>query len=111
MLVSMLHRVTRHGSALVGVPLFCWWLVAAASGEGAYNDFYALARSPFGYVVGIGLTLNFFQHMMSGVRHLVMDTGAAFEIRTAKKTSMATFAGSVLLTALVWGAVYLHKGF
>jgi succinate dehydrogenase / fumarate reductase cytochrome b subunit len=111
MLVSILHRVTGHGNALVGVPLFCWWLVAAASGEEAYNDFYALARSPFGYIVGIGLTLNFFQHMMSGVRHLVMDTGAAYEIRTAKKTSMATFAGSILLTALVWGAIYLHKGF
>ena len=111
MLVSILHRVTGHGNALVGVPLFVWWLVAAASGEEAYNNFYELARSPVGYIIGIGLTLNFFQHMASGLRHLVMDTGAAFEIQTAKRTSTATFFFSTIMTALVWGAVYMHKGF
>lgn len=111
MLVSILHRVTGHGNALVGVPLFVWWLVAAASGEDAYNDFYAVATSWFGYVVGIGLTLNFFQHMGSGLRHLVMDTGAGYEIQTAKSTALATFFFSIIMTALVWGAVYLHKGF
>lgn len=111
MLVSILHRVTGHGNALVGAPLFVWWLVAAASGEEAYNDFYAVATSWFGYVVGIGLTLNFFQHMGSGLRHLVMDTGAAYEIQTAKRTALATFFFSIIMTALVWGAVYLHKGF
>lgn len=111
MLVSILHRVTGHGNALVGAPLFVWWLVAAASGEDAYNDFYAVATSWFGYVVGIGLTLNFFQHMGSGLRHLVMDTGAGYEIQTAKSTALATFFFSIIMTALVWGAVYLHKGF
>lgn len=111
MLVSILHRVTGHGNALVGVPLFVWWLVAAASGEQAYNDFYELARSPFGYLVGIGLTLNFFQHLGSGLRHLVMDTGAGYEIQKSKKMATATFFFSVLMTVLVWGTIYLHKGF
>jgi len=111
MLVSILHRVTGHGNALVGVPIFVWWLVAAASGEAAYNSFYEIARSPIGYLVGIGLTLNFFQHMASGLRHLVMDTGAAYEIQTSKRTALFTFVFSGLMTALVWGAIYLHKGF
>ncbi len=110
MLVSILHRVTGHGNALVGVPLFVWWLVAAASGEAAYNNFYEIARSPIGYIVGIGLTLNFFQHMGSGLRHLVMDTGAAYEIGTSKRTALATFAFSITMTAIVWIAIYLHKG-
>lgn len=111
MLVSILHRVTGHGNALVGVPLFVWWLVAAASGEAAYNNFYEIARSPIGYLVGIGLTLNFFQHVGSGLRHLVMDTGAAYEIGTSKRTALATFAFSITMTAIVWIAIYLHKGF
>lgn len=111
MLVSILHRVTGHGNALVGVPIFVWWLVAAASGEEAYNDFYEIARSPIGYIVGIGLTLNFFQHMASGTRHLVMDTGAAYEIKTSKRTALATFVFSITMTAIVWLAVLLHKGF
>lgn len=111
MMVSILHRVTGHGNALVGVPLFVWWLVAAASGPEAYETFYTVARSPIGYIVGIGLTLNFFQHVGSGLRHLWMDTGAGYEIQKAKKTALATFFFSVLMTIIVWGAVYLYKGF
>jgi succinate dehydrogenase / fumarate reductase cytochrome b subunit len=111
MAVSILHRVTGHGMALVGVPLFVWWLVAAATGEDAYATFYELARSPFGYFVGVAFTYTFFQHMMSGLRHLVMDTGAAFEIQTAKRTATSTFVFAAILTALTWLAIYLHKGF
>ena len=32
MLVSILHRVTGDGMALVGVPLLVWWLYAIAAG-------------------------------------------------------------------------------
>jgi succinate dehydrogenase / fumarate reductase cytochrome b subunit len=111
MALSIMHRVTGHGMALVGVPLFVWWLVAAATGEEAYGTFYELARSPFGYLVGVGFTYVFFQHMLSGLRHLVMDTGAAFEIQTSKRTATAAFVLAPVLTALTWLAIYLHKGF
>ena len=105
-------RLDLPGVALVslGAVLLVWWLGAAASGEAAYNNFYEIARSPIGYIVGIGLTLNFFQHMGSGLRHLVMDTGAAYEIGTSKRTALATFAFSITMTAIVWIAIYLHKG-
>ena len=32
MAVSILHRVTGAGLAMVGLALLVWWLVAAASG-------------------------------------------------------------------------------
>ena len=34
-------------------------------------------RMPIRLIVLIGLTWGFFQHLLSGIRHLVMDTGAA----------------------------------
>ena len=43
-----------------------------------------LAAHPVGLVVLVGLTWAFFQHLLSGVRHLVMDTGAGFELGTNK---------------------------
>jgi succinate dehydrogenase / fumarate reductase cytochrome b subunit len=110
MLVSILHRATGDGMALVGVPLFLWWLVALAGGEESYATFRAFAVSPFGYIFWIGLTLSFFQHVGSGVRHLVMDTGAAFEIKTAKRTAQSTFLFSIPMTALVWAIVWFAKG-
>lgn len=110
MLVSILHRATGNAMAFGAVLLFCWWLVAAATGPAWYDVFYAVATSWFGILVGVGFTLVFFQHMMSGLRHLVMDTGAGLEIQASRKMAAATFFGSVGLTVLTWAAILLTKG-
>jgi succinate dehydrogenase / fumarate reductase cytochrome b subunit len=60
------------------------------------------AAHPAGLVVLIGLTWSFFQHLLSGIRHLVMDTGQAFELGVNKTFAVLTIVGSVLLTALLW---------
>jgi succinate dehydrogenase / fumarate reductase cytochrome b subunit len=110
MTVSIFHRATGTAMATGGVVLFLWWLAAAATGAEAYATFYKVATGWFGVLVGVGLTWVFFQHLMSGIRHLVMDTGAGLEIATNKRFAMMTFVGSVLLTALTWGAILYGKG-
>ena len=50
----------------------------------------------------IGLTWSFFQHLLSGIRHLVMDSGAGFELGINKTFAVLTIVGSVLLTAILW---------
>ena len=102
MLVSILHRITGAGLATVGAAALVWWLVAAASGEEAYESFTDWATSWIGIVIGVGLTWAFFQHTLSGLRHLVMDIGAGFEIERNKFWATATLAGSILLTAALW---------
>lgn len=108
MAVSILHRVTGSGMATVGTILFVWWLAALASGPAAYAaflDVFTLDSGKLniaGYVFGIGLTLSFFQHMASGVRHLFMDAGANFELGANKRTAVATFFVSIVLTAAFW---------
>ena len=57
---------------------------------------------PVGLFVLVGLTWSFFQHLLSGIRHLVMDSGAGFELNTNKRFAILTVVGSVLLTALLW---------
>jgi succinate dehydrogenase / fumarate reductase cytochrome b subunit len=110
MAVSIVHRATGSAMAFGGVILFLWWLVAAATGAEAYATFYKVATGWFGMLVGVGLTWVFFQHMMSGIRHLVMDTGAGLEIAVNKRLATMTFVGSVLLTALTWGVILSGKG-
>ena len=102
MLVSILHRVTGAGLSIVGLAALTWWLLSIAGGSDAYLDFTAISASPIGLVVLIGLTWAFFQHLLSGVRHLVMDTGAAFELDTNKRFAVLTIIGSLLLTAALW---------
>ena len=109
MLVSILHRVTGGGLATVGAIALVWWLVAAASGADAYATFTGWATSWIGIVVAVGLSWALFQHTLSGLRHLVMDIGAGFEIRKNKFWAMMTIAGSTVLTALLWLYIGLEK--
>ena len=102
MLVSILHRITGGALTIVGLALLTWWLMAIAEGGEAYADFNAAARHPLGLVVLVGLTWAFFQHLLSGIRHLAMDSGAAFELNTNKRFAILTLVGSLILTLLVW---------
>src|SRR5690349_8971847 len=105
MLVSILHRVTGAGVAIVGGAILVWWLMAAAEGGEAYTTFTGWAdwrTFPWSLVIWIPLTWAVFQHTLSGVRHLVMDIGAGFELSTNKFWANMTVIGSVLLTVALW---------
>ncbi|MGI8611572.1 MAG: succinate dehydrogenase, cytochrome b556 subunit [Sphingomicrobium sp.] len=102
MLISILHRMTGAALAIAGLALLVWWLMAIAASADAYADFNQAATHPLGLVVLVGLTWAFFQHLLSGVRHLVMDTGAALELDTNKRFALLTLVGSLVLTLLIW---------
>ena len=102
MLVSILHRMTGAALAVAGLAILVWWLTAIAGDAAAYGDFTTAATHPIGLFVLIGLTWAFFQHLLSGIRHLVMDSGAGFELATNKRFAVLTLVGSLLLTLLLW---------
>ena len=102
MLVSILHRVTGAGLSILGLAVLTWWLTALAGGTDAYAAFGKATGHPVGIIVLIGLTWAFFQHLLSGIRHLFMDSGAGFELDTNKTFAILTLVGSVLLTAALW---------
>ena len=107
MLVSILHRITGSGLAVVGLAVLTWWLIALASGELAYSKFVELTGNWIGLTVLVGLTWAFWQHLFSGLRHLVLDTGAGYELRINRFWSVMTLAGSLFATGLTW---YLLMG-
>lgn len=110
MTVSILHRVTGNAMAFGGVMIFLWWLVAAATGEEAYMVLYKVANSWFGLLVGVAFTWVFVQHFCSGIRHLVMDTGAAMEPMTSRRFATWTVICSVLVTLAIWAYILASKG-
>jgi succinate dehydrogenase / fumarate reductase, cytochrome b subunit len=105
MLVSILHRITGSGLAVAGLAVLTWWLWATASGDAAYAAFTAHASRWYGLVVLVGLTWAFWQHLLSGIRHLVMDIGAGFELRINKLFAVLTVAGALFMTALTWALI------
>jgi succinate dehydrogenase / fumarate reductase, cytochrome b subunit len=102
MLVSILHRVTGVGLALLGAGLFTWWLAAAASGAEAYQSFTGWATWKWSLIVWIGLTWALLQHLLSGLRHFVMDVGAGYELKANKFWAVAILVLALLLTAAFW---------
>jgi succinate dehydrogenase / fumarate reductase cytochrome b subunit len=108
MAVSILHRITGQGLTFVGLPVLLWWLGAMVSGPEAYAGFVDLAASPVGYVVLVGLSWAFFTHMCSGLRHLVLDTGANYELGNNKIGSVVSIAGGIVLTVAFWAAILLR---
>ena len=101
MALSILHRVT--GCALsVGLLLFVYWLVAAASGPSAYETAHSFFVHPLVRVLLIGFSLAFFYHLLNGVRHLTWDTGHGLERKSARLSGWIVFLGAVATTALFW---------
>jgi succinate dehydrogenase / fumarate reductase cytochrome b subunit len=110
MLVSILHRVTGTGLALIGAGLFTWWLAAAASGAEAYATFVSWAMWKWALIVPVGLTWAAWQHILSGLRHFVMDIGAGYELQANRFWAWMTLVGSLLLTILTWAYIYWRAG-
>jgi succinate dehydrogenase / fumarate reductase cytochrome b subunit len=116
MLVSILHRVTGNGLAFAGLGLLLWWVGAIAGGEQSYQTFVTLVWSgngafPAGFtailgrMVLFGLTWAFFQHLATGVRHMVLDIGAGYELHANARWSSLTLVFSVAASVLFWAFV------
>jgi len=120
MLVSILHRATGTALAIGGGLIFTWWLTAAAISPAAYATFYhwivdADPTSPhegaqaivglLAKLVGLGLTWSFFQHMASGVRHLMLDTGAGYELKVNRLGAILTIVFSIVATLVFWAVI------
>ena len=108
MFVSILHRVTGNGLAVAGLGVLLWWLGALASGPDAYATFAWAMTTPVGYLVLVGISWAFFSHMMSGLRHFVLDIGAGYELKVNRTFSILSPVLGVLLTAAFWALLLLR---
>ncbi|MBI0476484.1 succinate dehydrogenase, cytochrome b556 subunit [Sphingomonas sp. MA1305] len=108
MLVSILHRATGTVMATLGTVMLVWWLAALAGGAESYATFRDVFTTSaghlniIGWLVGVMLSWAFFTHMLNGIRHLVMDAGAAFELKRNKMFSLVVLVGGIALTAAFW---------
>ena len=107
MFVSILHRVSGSGLSLVGLATLLCWLSALASGPAAYAKFAAISGTWYGLVILVGLSWAFFTHLMSGLRHFVLDIGAGYELGINKLWSVLAPIFAILLTAAFWAALKL----
>jgi succinate dehydrogenase / fumarate reductase, cytochrome b subunit len=100
-MLSITHRLT--GIALsVGGLFLVWWLVAAASSDGAFAAAQWFFGSWLGLLMLLGWTFCFFFHLLNGIRHLVWDTGRGFDLATAYASGWTVVAASAALTVVAF---------
>ena len=109
MAMSIVHRIT--GIALyVGTLLMAWWLIATASGAGAYSAFQVFIGSWIGRLILFGYTWALIHHMLGGVRHLIWDLCYGFGASEREWLTRAALIGSITLTIIVWIIAYAIGG-
>ncbi len=99
--LSIMHRVT--GIALsIGTLLLVWWLVAAASSDGAFATVQGFLRSWIGLLLLFGWTVALCYHFLAGIRHLAWDAGYGFSIPQFHASGWVVLVCTAVLTVLIW---------
>jgi succinate dehydrogenase / fumarate reductase cytochrome b subunit len=101
--LSILHRVT--GIALAcGAFVVAAALLSAAAGEGPFVAFHALFSTLLGRAVLGGWLFALVFHLLTGIRHLVLDCGIGFDIKHVHASGWIVVIAAVALTAYFWCA-------
>ena len=98
-LVSISHRITGIIN-IIAITLICLWISLIFLSESKYETINLLLNSPVGKFIILGITWSFSFQILSEIRHLIMDLGYGFELRTTKISGLIVIFGSVILTII-----------
>ena len=100
-LVSISHRITGIIN-FFAITLICFWFALMLLGETNYQVIKNFLETFLGKFILIGITWSFSFQMLSEIRHLFMDYGYGFELKTTKVTGLFVIFGSIILTILIY---------
>jgi succinate dehydrogenase / fumarate reductase cytochrome b subunit len=100
-LVSISHRITGIIN-FVAFVLICLWASMLLLGESNYDSIEFLLNSIIGKFIILGLTWSFSFQILSEIRHLIMDMGYGFELKTTRITGLLVIFGSIFLTIIIF---------
>ena len=100
-LVSISHRITGIINILA-ITLICLWISTLFLGEKNYEYTKFFLNSFLGKFLILGIIWSFSFQILSEVRHLIMDLGYGFELKTTKITGFLVIFGSFILTVFIY---------
>ena len=100
-LVSISHRITGIIN-IIAITFICLFASLLVLGENNYEMAYLFLNSMVGKFLILGLTWSFLFQVLSEIRHLIMDLGYGFEIKTTRITGLMVILGSVVLTIVFY---------
>jgi succinate dehydrogenase / fumarate reductase cytochrome b subunit len=100
-LVSISHRITGIINIIL-ITLICSWASLLLLGESKYETINLLLNSLLGKFIILAITWSFSFQALSEIRHLIMDLGYGFELKTTKITGLIVIFGSIILTIVFY---------
>ena len=100
-LVSISHRITGIIN-IIGITLICLGAALLLLGENSYEAVNLLLNSQIGKFITLGFTWSFCFQILSEIRHLKMDLGYGFELKTTKITGLLVIIGAIFLTIILY---------
>ena len=96
-LVSISHRITGIIN-IIAITFVCLLASLLVFGESKFEFVNLFLSSLIGKFMVLGLTWSFSFQALSEIRHLIMDLGYGFELKTTKITGLIVILGSIVLT-------------
>ena len=96
-LVSISHRITGIIN-IIAISFICLLASLLIFGESNYEFINLFLSSLIGKFFILGITWSFSFQILSEIRHLIMDLGYGFELKTTKITGLLVIFGSIILT-------------
>ena len=96
-LVSISHRITGIIN-IIAITFICMFASLLVFGENKFELINLVLSSLIGKFIVLGVTWSFSFQTLSEIRHLIMDLGYGFELKTTKITGLIVIFGSIVLT-------------
>ena len=100
-LVSISHRITGIVN-IIAITFICLLASLLFFGESKFEFVNLFLSSLIGKFIVLGLTWSFSFQALSEIRHLIMDLGYGFELRTTKITGLIVIFGSIVSTIAIY---------
>ena len=100
-LVSISHRITGIIN-IIAISLICLLISLMFLSGSKHETIDLLLDSTVGKFIILGITWSFSFQILSEIRHLIMDLGYGFELRTTKISGLIVIFGSLILTIIFY---------
>jgi len=100
-LVSICHRITAIINITI-VTLICFWVAFLILGSSNYQLLQNFFGTYFGKFIIVGAVWSFSFQILSEIRHLFLDLGLGFELKTSNVTGLLVIFGSFIITIFIF---------
>lgn len=100
-LVSISHRITGIIN-FASLTLICLWVSYLVLGKDNYELIFIFLNSFIGKFLILAIVWSFSFQILSEIRHLIMDMGYGFELKTTRISGLLVIFGSIFLTIIIF---------